>query len=162
MLQAFPLEQLSTNSFFWGFRYICKCSSTSFRQVRCSWPQKTLQRNRRRNNITTYSAGTGILVEVKQEYTSTIIQRFFSNTGKEAIRVTLVITISSSLTLHNTNLHPPYLPLAFPFPCFIKEGLPGVWTQDPESLSQKHFTHGAACLAYPLFSSSQGWDMTKL
>lgn len=77
MLQAFPLEQLSTNSFFCGFRYICRCSSTSFRQVRCSWPQKTLQRNRRRNNIRIYAAGTDILVEVKQEYTSTFIQRFF-------------------------------------------------------------------------------------
>lgn len=114
VLQAFPLEQLSANSFFWGFRYICRCSSTSFRQVRCSWPQKTLQCNRRRNNIRIYSAGPDISVEVKQEYTSTIIQRFFSNTGKEAIRITLVITTSSSLTLHNTNLHPPYLPLAFP------------------------------------------------
>lgn len=51
--------------------------------------------------------------------------------------------ILSNITQHN--LHPPYLAMAFPFPCFIKEELAGVWTRDPESLSQEHFTHGAAC-----------------
>lgn len=38
--RALPLEQLSAES-FWRFRYTCRCSSTSFRQLRCSWPQKT-------------------------------------------------------------------------------------------------------------------------
>lgn len=53
---------------------------------------------------------------------------------------------TSLLTLPNITLHPPYLPVAFPFPCSIKAGLSGVWTKDQESLSQKLFTHGAACL----------------
>ena len=53
---------------------------------------------------------------------------------------------TSFLTLPNTTLHPLHLPTAFPFPCSIKAGLPGVWTKDQESLSQKLFTHGAACL----------------
>lgn len=49
-------------------------------------------------------------------------------------------------TLPNTTLHPPHLPAAFPFPCSIKASLAWVWTKDEESLSQKLFTHGAACL----------------
>lgn len=53
---------------------------------------------------------------------------------------------TSFLTLPSTALHPPYLPAAFPFPCSIKAVLPGFWTKDQESLSQKLFTHGAACL----------------
>lgn len=68
--------------------------------------------------------------------------------------------ILSNITQHN--LHPPYLAMAFPFPCFIKEELAGVWTRDPESLSQRHFTHGAACRLTHHSLVCTGWDMTKL
>lgn len=169
--RALPLEQLSAKSPFWMLRYTWRCSSTNFRQFRCSWPQKTCQHrrredemvgtegdkeNNRRNKRWMSRCMTSALkdeVKNRQQHThcwcrnthfsDNSISFFFYKTGREAARVTLVITPSYPfLTLHNTTLQPRYLPTAFPFPCFIK-GLLGVWTKEQESLSQKHFTHGA-------------------
>lgn len=41
--QALPFIKPSAESPFWRRRYACKCSSTSMRQFRCSWPQNTCQ-----------------------------------------------------------------------------------------------------------------------
>lgn len=65
-------------------------------------------------------------------------------------------------TLPNTTLRLPHLSAAFPFPCSIKASLPGVWTKDQESLSQKLCTHGAARLLGRRSLALQGWVMTKL
>lgn len=51
---------------------------------------------------------------------------------------------TSFLALPTAILHPLHLPAAFPFPCSIKASLPGVWTGEEESLTQRVFAHGAA------------------
>lgn len=170
--QAFPLEQLPAESLCEVFRYVCRCSSTRFKQVRCSWPQKiwrgaqqveiqcqdlqwniTSRKNRWHERQPSWCENTYVNNYSLFFYFQ---HRKRSNQGYRRH----CHFILSNITQHN--LHPPYLAMAFPFPCFIKEELAGVWTQDPESLSQKHFTHGAACRLTHHSLVCKGWDMTKL
>lgn len=66
------------------------------------------------------------------------------------------------LSLHNASVHPSRLPMAFPpFSSCIKEGLPGVWPQNQESLTKEVFTHELrACLPTAPQFARVGYDHT--
>lgn len=72
-------------------------------------------------------------------------QQQFSKTG-EGVRVTLFITPSNPLITQHQRTS---FPLTHGIPltqAASKGGLPGVWPQNQESLTQEVLTHGAACL----------------